>query len=87
MEFFHFLIFCSNYCSLRPVFVLKEFSLSGTLHCGKNYTSVDKMKKDFTHVLENFLHDLQEGLQNGDPAVIGILVAVVVVILTIRKWF
>ena len=43
------------------------------------------MKKDFTHVLENFLLDLQVGLQNGDPAVIGILVAVVVVILTIRK--
>ena len=44
------------------------------------------MKKDFTHVLENFLHELQEGLQNGDTAVIGILLAVVVVILTIRKW-
>ena len=46
----------------------------------------NNMKRDFTHVLENFLHDLQEGLQNGDPAFIGILVAVVVVILTIRKW-
>ena len=52
----------------------------------KNYTSANKMKKDFTYVLENFLHELQEGLQNGDTAVIGILLAVVVVILTIRKW-